>query len=185
LTSKLTFSNSTSKSYALALYELAKEDSEIDKVENEVKSLNKLLNENIDFKEVILSPTVKKEEKQGILFAIADKYNFSKNLKNFLALIAIKNRLFFLKKIIESFQSLVSKNKGELKATLISSKRLSTEEQEKIKNDLSKDFKLPLNIDYKYDPDLIAGLIIQVGSLMIDTSIKTKLKKLEKNMLET
>ena len=82
MTSKSTFSNSTSKSYALALYELAKEDSEIDKVENEVKSLNKLLEENIDFKEVILSPTVKKEEKQGILFAIADKYNFSRFTMN-------------------------------------------------------------------------------------------------------
>jgi len=49
---------------------------------------------------------------------------------------------------------------------------------------LSKDFKSKLNLDYKYEPNLIAGLIIQVGSIMIDTSIKTKLKKLEKNMLE-
>ena len=51
--------------------------------------------------------------------------------------------------------------------------------------ELSKDFKSSLNIDYIYDPDLIAGLIIQVGSVMVDTSLKTKLKKLEKNMLET
>ena len=57
-------------------------------------------------------------------------------------------------------------------------------EIEKISNELSKDFKSTLNIDYKYDPDLIAGLIIQVGSVMVDTSIKTKLKKLEKNMIE-
>ena len=78
----------------------------------------------------------------------------------------------------------IPSSKGELKAKLISSKELSKAEIEKISNELSKDFKSPLNIDYKYDPDLIAGLIIQVGSVMVDTSIKTKIKKLEKNMLE-
>ena len=94
-----------------------------------------------------------------------------------------KNRLFYLDKIIESFLNLTSNNKGELKASLISSKKLSIEEQDKIKNELSKDFKSQLNINYKYDPSLIAGLIIQIGSVMIDTSIKTKLKRLEKNMV--
>ena len=79
---------------------------------------------------------------------------------------------------------MVSNNKGELTAKLITSKKLSIQEQENIRNELSKDFKSPLNIDFKYNPDLIAGLIMQVGSVMIDTSIKTKLKKLEKNMLE-
>ena len=79
---------------------------------------------------------------------------------------------------------MVSNNKGELTAKIITSKKLSTQEQENIRNELSKDFKSPLNIYFKCDPDLIAGLIMQVGSVMIDTSIKTKLKKLEKNMLE-
>ena len=56
--------------------------------------------------------------------------------------------------------------------------------KKKIQSDLSKNFKSSLNLDYTHDPDLIAGLIIQIGSVMIDTSVKTKLKKLEKNMLE-
>ena len=71
-----------------------------------------------------------------------------------------------------------------MKAKIVSSKKLSIEEQKKIQTELSDNFKSQLKIDYKYDPDLIAGLIIQVGSVMVDTSIKTKLKKLEKNMLE-
>lgn len=185
MSSKSTFLNSTSKSYAVALYELSKENSEQEKVENGMRSLNRLLNESVDFKEIISNPTVAKEDKKNVVFAIADQNNFSKVLKKFLGFIAIKNRLFFLDKIIESFLHLVSKNKGELKAKLISSKKLSIEEQKKIQNELSKNFKSPLNIDYKYDPDLIAGLIIQVGSVMVDTSIKTKLKKLEKIMIET
>ena len=61
---------------------------------------------------------------------------------------------------------------------------MSDDEKNKITTELSKDFKSQLNIDYTYDPNLIAGLIIQVGSVMVDTSIKTKLAKLEKNMIE-
>ena len=184
MSSKSTFSNSTSKSYAIALYELSKETFELDKVENGIRSLNELLSKSSDFKEMILNPTIVKEDKRDVIFAIADQNNFSKVLKKFLGFVAMKNRLFFLGKIIEGFLNLVSDNKGELKAKLVSSKKLSTEEQKKIQIELSKDFKSPLNINYEYDPDLIAGLIIQIGSVMVDTSIKTKLKKLEKNMLE-
>jgi len=184
LSSKSTFSNSTSQSYAIALYAIAKENAEINKIEDEMKSLKKLLRESIDFKEMILSPAVTKEDKKNVIYSIADNNNFSKTIKNFLGLVSIKNRLFFLEKIIESFLNLVSNNKGELKAKLISSKKLSTEEQNKIQSDLSSDFKSQLNIDYKYDPSLIGGLIIQVGSIMVDTSIKNKLKKLEQSMVE-
>ena len=184
MSSKSSFSNSTSRSYAIALYELSKENSELDSVENGMKSLDELINRSSDFKEMILSPTVSKEDKRNVIFVIADKNNFSKILKKFLGYITIKNRLFFLKKIIGSFLNLVSKNKGELKAKLISPKKLSVEEQKKIQSELSKDFKSQLNINYEYDPGLIAGLIIQIGSVMIDTSIKTKLKKLERNMIE-
>ena len=184
MSSKSTFSNSTSKSYALALYELSEENKELDKVEQDVKNINQLLNLSLDFKETIENPTITKEDKRNILLSIGEKNNFSKNLVKFLCFLAHKNRLFFLKKIIESFLNLASNNKGELKAKLISSKKLLPDEMINIQKELSKDFKSPLNINYEYDPDLIAGLIIQVGSVMVDTSIKTKLKKLEKNMLE-
>ena len=183
MSSKSPFSNSTSESYALALYELSKENSELEQVEDNIKSLNQLVNESLNFKEMLLSPTITKEDKKEVIFLIADKNNFSKTLKKFLGFIAIKNRLFFLEKIIESFLNLISKNKGEIKTKLISSKELSKEEQEKIKNELSIFLKTSIELKYEYDPRLIAGLIFQIGSVMIDTSIKTKLKKLEKNMI--
>ena len=184
MSSKSTFSNSTSQSYAIALYELSKENSELAKTEEAINNLKILLKDSLDFKETIMSPTVPKEEKKNVMVEIAKKNNFSNTLKNFLGLIANKNRLFFLDKIIESFLNLVSKNKGELKAKLISSKELTLDEKETIKNELSQNFKSQLNIDFKHDPNLVGGLIIQIGSIMIDTSIKTKLRKIEKNMLE-
>jgi len=184
LSSKSSFSNSTARSYALALYEIAKENSEVEKIEIQMKSFQQLLKESSDFNEMILSPTVNKEDKKNVIFLIAEKNNFSENLKKFFGFVAQKNRLFYLRNIIENFLNIVSNNKGELKVKLISSKELSQDEKTKIKNELSKNTKSLLSLDYMHDPDLIAGLIIQIGSVMIDTSVKTKLKKLEKNMLE-
>ena len=184
MSSKSTFSNSTSKSYALALYDISKDSSTLEKVEQEMQSINILVNENASFKDFILSPMVTKEDKQKVLFKIAEQYKFSLTSKKFLGFVAKKNRLFFLLKIIESFLSLISNNKGELKAKLVSSKELTLKEQKKIKDELSKDFKSPINIDYKYEPGLIGGLIIQIGSIMIDASIKNKLKNLETKMVE-
>jgi len=184
LSSKSTFLNSTSKSYALALYELAKENSELNKVEDGVNGIKALLSKSSDFKEMILNPTVTKEDKNKVIIKIVDQYDFCKTLKKFLGFLIIKNRLFFLNKIIDSFLNLVSSSKGELKAKLSSSKELSKAELEKIRNELSKDFQSPIKIDYKHNPDLIVGLVIQVGSVMVDTSIKSKLRQLQKSMIE-
>ena len=142
MSSESKFSNSTSKSYALAFYELAMENSALDKVEQEMISFKELLNASIDFKKMLVNPMLTKEDKGNVLLKIVEENNFSENSKKFLNFIASKNRLFFLKKIIESFLSLVSINKGELKAELISSKELATQEKEKIKNELSKNFAL-------------------------------------------
>jgi len=184
LSSKSTFLYSTSKSYALALYELAKENSELNKVEDGMDGIKTLLSKSSDFKEMILNPTVTKEEKNKVITKIVDQYSFSQTLKKFLGFLTIKNRLFFLDRIIDSFLNFTSDSKGELKAKLLSSKELSKAELEKIRNELSKDFQSPIKIDYKHDPDLIGGLVIQIGSVMVDTSIKTKLRQLQKNMIE-
>ena len=184
MSSKSTFSNSTSKSYALALYELAKENSELNKVEDGMNGIKVLLNESSDFKEMILNPTVTKEEKNKVIIKIVDQYNFCETLKKFLGFLTTKNRLFFLNQIIGSFLDLISSSKRELKAKLLSSKKLSKTELEKIRNELSKDFQSPIKIDYKHDPDLIGGLVIQVGSVMVDASIKSKLRQLQKSMID-
>ena len=90
----------------------------------------------------------------------------------------------FIEKIIESFLRLCSKKRGEIKASLISSKELSRTELNDIETDLSKSMGSTLKFDCKVDKELIGGLKLQLGSIMIDTSIRNKLKNYEQAMLE-
>ena len=92
--------------------------------------------------------------------------------------------MFFVKKITKTFLKLCSKNRGEINASLISSKELSPNELENISSDLSLSMGSTIKFDYKVDQSLIGGLKLQLGSFMIDTSIKNKLKKYEQRMLE-
>tara|TARA_B110000967_G_scaffold167566_1_gene176154 strand:- start:267 stop:605 length:339 start_codon:yes stop_codon:yes gene_type:complete len=111
--------------------------------------------------------------------------NFSKITKNFLSVLVVKRRIFFINKIFLNFLSLASRQRGELKASLISSKNLTSDELEGLNKELSQTMGTSIAFDYKVDEDLIGGLKMQIGSLMIDTSIKNKLKKYEQTMLET
>ena len=109
---------------------------------------------------------------------------FSKNLKNFFFLLIEKRRIFFVKKIAANFLRICSDKRGEIKASLISSKKLSSLELESISKELSSSMESTIKFDYKIDQDLIGGLKLQLGSFMIDTSIRNRLKKYEQAMLE-
>ena len=95
-----------------------------------------------------------------------------------------KRRFFFVQLILQDFVNTCSKKRGEINASLISSKDLSQTELEIISKDLSKAMGSNLKFDYKVDKELIGGLKLQLGSIMIDSSIKNKLKNIEKAMLE-
>jgi len=137
-----------------------------------------------DLKNFIKNPTQSESNQLEILNKISVQMNFSKTTKNFLSVLVVKRRIFFINKIFLNFLSLASRQRGELKALLISSKKLPNEELESLNKDLSQTMGKSITFDYKVDEDLIGGLKMQIGSLMIDTSIKNKLKKYEQKMLE-
>ena len=178
------FSTETSERYSRALFEVATEANEINKVETDIKNLQILFNTSFEVKNFIKNPTQSINTQNEVINILSDKLSFSKNLKNFLLLLIEKRRIFFIKKISESFLRLCSKKRGEIKASLVSSKELSQIELEKISQDLSKSMGSSIKFDYKVDEKLIGGLKLQLGSFMIDTSIKNKLKKYEQTMLE-
>jgi len=184
LSKKNTFSDAAADRYSLALYELAEENKSVRAIEDQSSALIQLIEKSNDFESVIKDPTSKKEDQINAIIKISEYCNFNSLLKNFLCFLAEKRRLFFVKNILKNFVNICSKKRGEISASLIAAKELTNNEIEKIKNELSKNFDRKVKLNYKYNSDLIGGLIIQIGSVMIDTSIKNKLKKLENKMIE-
>ena len=178
------FSNEASKRYARALFELTVENSEIEKVENNLKYFLKMYKLSAEFKNFIKDPTQTSDNQINVINIISKEFNFSKNLKNFFYLLVEKRRFFFVDKIVKNFLKLCSKKRGEIKASLVSSKNLSKEEISKISSELSNTMGSTIKFDFSVDESLIAGLKIQLGSFMIDTSIKNKLKKYKQLMVE-
>ena len=178
------FSTETSERYSRALFEVAKESGELEKIENDIKTLKVLLKDIPELKNFLQNPTQSEENQINAVDILSKKLNFSRDLKNFIFLLIEKRRIFFVIKILDSFIKLCSKKRGEIKASLISSKSLSITELEQISKDLSSSMGSTIKFDYKVDKNLIGGLKLQLGSFMIDTSIKNKLKKYEQVMLE-
>ena len=178
------FSTETSERYSRALFEVSYESNELDKVESDVKNFQSLIDSSQDLRNFIKNPTQSISQQIQVVNLISEKLVFSKNLKNFFLLLIEKRRIFFVKKILETFLNICSKKRGEIKASLISSKELSQTELENISKDLSNIMGLVLKFDYKVDKELIGGLKLQLGSFMIDTSIKSKLNKYKQLMLE-
>ena len=178
------FSNTSANRYSLALYELASENNLLTQVESNSSALLLLISTNKEFKSLTKDPVVKQDVLLKIINKISENSNFEVLFKNFLGLLVIKRRFFFVKQILESFIEICSEKKGELKAEIRSAQELSSEDINQIKDELSNNFSSKIKLNYKLDQSLIGGLILQVGSTMIDTSIKNKLQQIEKKMIE-
>ena len=178
------FSTETSERYSRALFEVSRDSDDLDKVESDIKNFKLIYDKNLEVRNFIKDPSQIITEQNKLVILISDKLNFSKNVQKFLLLLIEKRRIFFVNKIIESFLRLCSQKRGEIKASLISSKELSQTELNDISTDLSKSMGSTLKFDYKVDKELIGGLKLQLGSIMIDTSIKNKLKKYHQLLLE-
>ena len=178
------FSTETSERYSRALFEVAKEADDLEKIETDIKSFKYLLENSSELKNFFCNPTQSINNQKNVNDLLSRQFSFSKNLKNFFSLLIEKRRIFFVSKIIDSFLKLCSRKRGEVKASLISSKELTDSELENISKDLSSSMGSIIKFDYKIDKELIGGLKLQLGSFMIDTSIKNKLKKFEQQMIE-
>jgi F-type H+-transporting ATPase subunit delta len=184
LSSNKSFSTETANRYALALFELANENSELDIVEKNIQDLLQIYNSSSDLKNFIKNPTQSQFNQLKVIQELSSKMNLSKVVNNFLSILVTKRRIFFLNNIFQNFLILVSKKRGELKASLVSSKNLSDDELQNLNKELSQTIGTSIKFDYKVDESLIGGLQMQIGSLMVDTSIKNKLRKYEQIMLE-
>jgi len=178
------FSDTSASRYSLALYELAEENNSVIQVEQYSLSILELIFKNREFNSFIKDPTNKKEDQLKVLTKIFEQFKFNDLFIKFLNFLIIKRRFFYVEKILKNFLETCSKKRGEIKAELIAAKKLTESEIINIKEELAKNFSSKIKLNYKNDPSLIGGLIVQVGSTMVDTSIKNKLQQIENKMIE-
>ena len=178
------FSETSASRYSLALYELATEAKTIREIEDHSFSIINLIEISEDFRSLIKDPTNKKKDQLNALIKISDQYKLNELLTKFISFLITKRRFFYLDKILKSFVETCSIKRGELKAELISAKNLSESEINNIKEELTKNFSSKIKLNYINDQSLIGGLVVQVGSTMVDTSIKNKLQQIENRMIE-
>ena len=178
------FSITSAERYSLALYELSTESNVTSQIEEQSLSALKLLEQSQDFSNLIKDPTTSQDDLLKVVNTISENYKFDQLLKNFLSFLIQKRRFFFVERILKSFIEICSEKRGELKAELRSAKQLSNEEIKQITEELTKNFSSKIKLNYKHDESLIGGLVVQVGSTMVDTSIKSKLQQIENRMIE-
>ena len=178
------FSITSAERYSLALFELSEENSLLSQIEGQSLSLLNLIDKSNDFSNLIKDPTIKQEDLSIVINKIAENNKFEVLFKNFLNFLIQKRRFFFLERILKSFIEICSIKRGELKAELKSAKELSNDEISKITDELARNFSSKIKLNYKHDESLIGGLVVQVGSTMVDTSIKNKLQQIENKMIE-
>ena len=170
--------------YASAVYELAKEEKAIAALEGDIAALNDAMAQSADFNSLINSPIYTRDEQQTAITALSGKMGLSSVMTNTLALMGSKRRLFVLPALVRALKGKISEDKNEVTAEVVSAKALTKAQEDKLAATLKTRMGQDVTIDATVDETLIGGLIVKVGSKMIDTSIRSKLAGLQNAMKE-
>ncbi len=170
--------------YATAIFELAKDGKKLKALEGDINTLDASLTDSADFNALINSPIYTRAQQGEAITAIAGKMKLSPIVKNTLGLMASNRRLFVLPQLVATLRDLIADEKGEVTAEVTSAKALTKAQSDKLAKTLKASVGKNVIINSSVDETLIGGLIVKVGSKMIDTSIKSKLGNLQNAMKE-
>ncbi|SPF77547.1 ATP synthase subunit delta [Pseudoprimorskyibacter insulae] len=170
--------------YASAVFDIAKENQELSQLEANLDDLAGALEASEDLRAVINSPVYSRDAQGAAIAAVADKMGMLPTVKNVLALMASKRRLFVVPHMIATLREKIAEEKGEVTADVISAVALSDAQSAKLSETLKANIGRDVKINASVDESLIGGLVVKVGSKMIDTSIRSKLNSLQNAMKE-
>lgn len=165
--------------YAAALYELADEGKALDKVAADLRQISKMLDESADLVRLIRSPILGRVEQGRAMQAILDKAGVDQLTAKFVGLVAKNRRLFTLPAMIKAFLATLARRRGEVAAEVTSAQALTAQQQEAVTAALRQAVGSKVSVETRVDPALLGGMVVRVGSRMVDSSLKTKLQKLE------
>jgi len=182
--SSATLSSGVAGRYATALFEIARDGKLLDEVERDLREVETIHANSADFREILASPVHTREEQGKAIAAIATAMGLGATVTSTLGLMAQNRRLFVVPALIAQVRALIAAERGEVTAEVTSAKPLTKAQAEELaatlKQTVGKDVKIAATVD----ETLIGGLVVKVGSRMVDTSIRTKLANLQNIMKE-
>jgi len=170
--------------YASALFDLAQEESSLDRVEEELQALALAIDGNEDLRRLVRSPVFSAEDQERAIGSVADHLRIAGLTANFLRLAARNRRLFALPQMIVAFRLLAAEQRGEIGAEVTSAHQLSDDQVASLKAALKEKLGKDVTLESRVNPALLGGLVVKVGSRMIDTSLRTRLMTVKTRLKE-
>jgi len=170
--------------YASALFELAEEERQLVQAEKDLTSFQQLLDESEDLRRLLRSPVFSSDEQLAAISAVLERAGIGGLAGNFLMLAARNRRLFAVPDMIKSFLGMCARARGEVEADVASAFPLKDDQMKALKDALKASVGKDVQVRLKVDPALLGGLIVKIGSRMIDSSLRTKLDSLKIRMKE-
>lgn len=170
--------------YADALFDLALEAGALEAVEKDLASIDAMIVASSDMRAFLASPLYGSDDQQRVVAAIAEKAGVRPLVANFLALVAKNRRLFALPAALAAFRARLAAHRGEVAAEAASAAPLSEDHLKRLRAEIEAMVGKAVNLTTRVDPELLGGLVVKVGSIMIDSSLKTKLARMKSVMKE-
>ncbi|WP_420397365.1 F0F1 ATP synthase subunit delta [Nioella sp.] len=170
--------------YATAVFDLATEDNALDALEADLATLEGALADSADLRDLIASPIYSREDMQAGIAAVASAMGLGAIMSNTLKLMATKRRLFVVPQMAAALRGMIADHKGEVTADVVSAKALTKTQSDKLAKALKAAVGKDVKLNATVDEGIIGGLVVKVGSKMIDTSIRSKLNTLQNTMKE-
>lgn len=165
--------------YANALFDLADERKALDEVAEDLRSLKRMLDDSADLRKLVRSPVVKSEDQARAIEAVADRAGLSQLTRNFIGVVAKNRRLFALEGMIAGYLQILARRRGEITAEVTAAKPLSDAQMAALQDSLRQVVAGKVSVDLTVDPSLLGGLVVKVGSRLFDSSIRTKLQRMQ------
>ena len=165
--------------YATALFDLADERRTLDEIATNLRELRAMLQASGDFQRLIRSPVLSRDQQAKVIGTVAERAGLSQLVRDFLAVVARNRRLFAVPAMIEAFLAKLAERRGEVTAEVFAAQPLSEAQLGALNEQLRRSIDSRVSVDVRVDPGLIGGLVVKLGSRMVDGSIKSKLQRLQ------
>jgi len=170
--------------YATALFDLARESNAIDAVKADLERFDALVAESADLNRLVRSPVFSADEQLQALSAVLERAGIGGLAAKFLKLVTSNRRLFAVRDMVKAYREFVAKHKGEATAEVTIAEKLKDEHLDALRSALKAVSGKNVDLDIKVDPAIIGGLVVKLGSRMVDSSLRTRLNAIKQVMKE-